>query len=115
MNCFHAQLDSALFAAESLKKSPNRLAMDKFNLAAGSHSALLMICLGLGALALASIGAKAHMNGMYETQAAAEKRAAELKLRVRLKWMICTCPVRLNGPCTKHSKNHSDGQQKASA
>jgi hypothetical protein len=81
MNCFHAQLDSALVAAESLKKSPNCLAMDKFNLAAGSRSALLMVCLGLGALALAPIAAKAHMNGMYETQAAAEKRAAELKCK----------------------------------
>ena len=45
------------------------------------HSALLMICLGLGSLALAPIAAKAHMNGMYETQAAAEKRAAELKCK----------------------------------
>jgi hypothetical protein len=81
MNCFYALLDSALVAAESLKKPPNYLAMDKFNLAAGYHSALWMICLGLGSLALAPIAAKAHMNGMYETQAAAEKRAAELKCK----------------------------------
>jgi hypothetical protein len=81
MNCFYAQLDSAVVAVESLKKSSNCLAMDKLNLAAGSRSAVLMICLGLGALALAPIAAKAHMKGMYETQAAAEKRAAELKCK----------------------------------
>ena len=88
MNCFQAYLDSALVAVESLKKSPDYLAMDKlylangkFNLAAGSRSALLMVCLGLGSLALAPLGAKAHMNGMYETQAAAGKRAAELKCK----------------------------------
>ena len=40
---------------------------------------LLIICLGLGALALAPIASKAHMNGMYATQAAAAKRAVELK------------------------------------
>lgn len=88
MNCFQAHLDSVLVAVESLRKSPGCLAMDKlylakgrFNLAASSRSVLWMICLSLGSLALAPIGAKAHMNGMYATQAAAEKRAAELKCK----------------------------------
>ena len=88
MNRFQAHLDSVLVAAESLRKSPGCLAMGKlylakgkFNLAPGSRPALLIICLGLGSLALAPIGAKAHMNGMYETQAAAQKRAAELKCK----------------------------------
>ena len=86
MNRFQAHIDSALAAAESLKKSPDYLAMDKlnlaegkFNLAASCRPGLWIICLGLGALALTPIAANAHMNGMYETQAAAAKRAAELK------------------------------------